>query len=110
MDPRARLWWEIETRVRQKLEQPVTLKTIEEWTRRSAATIARSCEYAVGVPPMKRVKQIRMSLARGLVRTSDLSSKDIARRLGYERVHEFSHDYHKHHGLAASEERAASNR
>ncbi len=105
MDSRAQLWWEIETRARQRLDAPVTLQTMEEWTHRSAATIARSCEHAVGVPPMKRVKQIRMSLARGLVRASSTSIKEIAQRLGYERVHEFSRDYRKHHGLAAREDR-----
>lgn len=105
MDPRARLWWEIETRARQQLDQPVSLPLMEEWTGASAATIARSCRHAVGVPPMKRVKTIRMSLARGLVRSSELSMKEIAERLGYDRVHEFSRDYRKYHGLPATEDR-----
>lgn len=107
MDPRARLWWEIETRFRQRLDQPVTMKTIKEWIRLSPATIARSCLYAVGVPPMMRIKQIRMSLARGLVRRSDLSMKEIAERVGYGRLHEFSRYYRKHHGVAPTEDRAA---
>lgn len=105
MDPHARLWWEIETRFRQDISQPVTMRKFEEWSHRSPATIARSCEHAVGVPPMKRIKQVRMSLARGLVRNSDLPLKDIAEQVGYGRIHEFSRYYRKHQGVAPSADR-----
>jgi AraC-like DNA-binding protein len=99
LDPRARLWWELETKLRRTLEQKIDLALMEKLSGRSAATIARSCLFAVGVPPLKRIKQVRMSLARGLVQRSELSISQIATQIGYGRVHEFSRDYHKHFGI-----------
>lgn len=107
-DPSARLWWTLETELRRDLSQPVDLETMQRLTRRSPATIARSCFRAVGMPPMKRLKQIRMSFARGLVQRSDLTMSEIGERIGFSRVHEFSRDYHRHHGLAPTKDRKAA--
>ena len=63
---------------------------------------------AVGLPPMKRLKQIRLSLARGLVHYSDLNMTEIALRVGYGRVHEFSRDYRLAHGRPPTADRAAA--
>jgi transcriptional regulator GlxA family with amidase domain len=60
--------------------------------------VAGACRYAVGLPPLKRIKQIRFSLARGLLQRSALSVKEIAAETGYPRVHEFLRDYRKHFG------------
>jgi AraC-like DNA-binding protein len=105
VDPSARLWWDIETRLREDLSQPISLSLMESLSHRSRATIMRSCVSAVGVTPMRRVKQIRLSLARGLVQRSDLQIKEIADRIGYGRVHEFSRDYRKHFGMSARDDR-----
>lgn len=105
MDPRARLWWELETRFREDLQRPVNLAQLAAWRRTSPASVARACRYAVGVPPLKRLKQVRLSLARGLVLRSGLAMKEIAARIGYSRVHEFSRDYRKHFGKAPTAER-----
>ncbi|MCC6579145.1 MAG: helix-turn-helix transcriptional regulator [Phycisphaeraceae bacterium] len=104
-DPSAQLWWQLETELRRNLRRPVSLKEMSRLTGRSPATIARSCRNALGVPPMKRIKQIRLSLARGLVQRSDLTISQIADRIGYGRVHEFSRDYHKHFGRPPREDR-----
>jgi transcriptional regulator GlxA family with amidase domain len=48
-----------------------------------------------------------MSLARGLVRHSELGIGEIARQVGYSRVHEFSRDYRKHFALAPTADRRA---
>lgn len=105
MDASARLWWELESRLRRDLTQPVSLRRMAELTGRSMATINRTCHEAVGLPPLKRIKQVKMSLARGLVRQSDLRMGEIAERIGYTRVHEFSRDYHRHFGVAPSDDR-----
>jgi AraC-like DNA-binding protein len=105
MDPRARLWWELETELRKDLRQRMTLRSMEQVVKRSQATIARSCQYAVGMPPLKRIKRVRMSLAKGLVKSSDLTITEIADRVGYERVHDFSRDYHKYHNLTPTQDR-----
>lgn len=106
MDASARLWWEIEGELRRDLAQQVTLHRMVEMSGRSAATIARACHQAVGLPPLKRIKQVKMSLARGLVQHSELRMGDIAARTGYSRVHEFSRDYRRHFGTTPTEDRS----
>ncbi len=105
VDPRARLWWDIETRARQQLHEPIDLPTMQQWTGRSPATIARACRHAVGVSPAQRLKHVRLSLARGLVRNSTLAMKEIAARVGYARVHEFSRAYRQHYRVAPTADR-----
>ena len=105
IDPRAQLWWALETELRRDLALPVTLARMCRISGASAATIARACRYAVGQPPLRRIKQVRISLARGLVRQSGLAMKEIAARTGYGRVHEFSRDYHRHVGCSPTQDR-----
>ena len=101
----ARLWWVVESHLRKNLQNPMSLPQMSQWSGRSAATLGRACHAAVGVPPMKRLKHIRMNLAQGLVYRSELSVNAIAHRLGYERIHEFSRDYRKHFGLSPRADR-----
>jgi len=105
LDPRARLWWELETECRKDLARALNMQWMTRHTGASPATIARACKHAVGMPPLKRIKQVRLSLARGLVMRSSLSMKEIAGRTGYPRVHEFSRDYHKHFGRPPTTDR-----
>ena len=105
INPAARLWWDLESQLRKDLRQPIDLALLQKMSRRSMRTIVRACHEALGVPPMHRVKQIRMSMGRGLVLHSDLRFSEIAARIGYPRVQEFSRDYHRHFGLTPSEDR-----
>jgi len=99
------LWWQVENELRKDLSQPVNVAAMAALVKRSPATINRSCRSAVGVPPMQRLKQMRMSMARCLVWMSKLTFSEIAYRVGYSRVHEFSRDYHKYHGLTPTNDR-----
>lgn len=108
MDPKARLWWELETKLRNDLRRPIDLSVMSQISKRSQATIARSCQHAIGMPPLKRLKQVRLSLARGLVWSSHLSLTEIAERVGYARVHEFSRDFRKRFGVSPSYDRSHS--
>ena len=104
--PVSSLWWNLEERVREDFSRRVSLSDLADWCGKAQATVVRSCRAAVDQSPMKRVKQVRMSFARGLVRFSDLNMSEIADRLGYSRVHEFSRDYRQHFGLPPSREAA----
>jgi len=106
MDPSAELWWRIETQLRRDLSVPIDLTRMADLSGRSVATIARSCHAAVGTSPMQRIKQVRMSLARGLVHHSDLRISEVSQRVGYSRVHEFSRDYRKHFSRPPTHDRA----
>lgn len=105
--PAGKLWWEVESWVRQRIHEPMSLDEMCAEFHRSPNTLARACQSAVGLPPMKRLKQIRLSLARGLVQFSELNMTEIARRVGYARVHEFSRDYRKAYGVPPTSERSA---
>jgi len=107
MEPAAKLWWDLEAKLRGQLNQPLDLKTIQELTRRSLRTIIRSCHSAVGMAPMRRVRQMRLSLARGLVLYGDERISEIARHVGYGRVQEFSRDYRKEFRCTPTQDRAA---
>jgi AraC-like DNA-binding protein len=108
--PNGRLWWEVETWARQHIDRAVSLSELCDQFHRSANTLARACHDAVGLTPMKRLKQIRLSLARGLVHYSELTMSEIAERVGYARVHEFSRDYRKTYALPPSHDRRTGGR
>jgi AraC-like DNA-binding protein len=101
----GKLWWEAESWARRHIDRQVSLADLCAETGRSANTLTRACRAAVGLAPMKRLKQIRLSLARGLVRSSALNMTEIAQRIGYVRVHEFSRDYRKAFGLPPTADR-----
>jgi AraC-like DNA-binding protein len=101
----SQLWWVIESELRKDLSRPISLDVMRALSGRSAATVARSCYAATGTSPMQRIKQVRLSLARGLVQRSTRSLTQIAEEIGYPRLHEFSRDFKRHFGVTASEER-----
>jgi AraC-like DNA-binding protein len=103
----AGLWWRIEAALRADLSQPVSLGVLCELGHRSEHSIFRACKKATGLSPMKRVKQVRLSHARGMLQFSRLSISEIAYDVGYERVQEFSRDYRKHYGCTPSQARCA---
>lgn len=105
VDSPTQLWWEIESHVRRNPAEPIDLKYLRRLTRKSQRSIVRACHLAVSVSPMKRVKQIRLSYARGLVQLSTLTMTEIALRVGYSRVQELSRDYRDHYGCTPSEDR-----
>ncbi len=102
MAGRARLWWLVESRARERLDRPPTLAELAELGNASRAAIERACHAATGTSPMRRIKSIRLSLARGLLGRADLGIGEIAARVGYGRVHEFSRDFARRFGVAPS--------
>ena len=107
MDIGTHLWWDIETKLREDFSQPIDLRFLQSLAHRSRHAIIRACHRAVGVSPMKRVKEIRLSYARGLVLYSQLPMTEIALRVGYGRVQELSRDYHRTFGLTPTDDRQA---
>ena len=101
----ARMWWRIEKQLRARLEETMTLCGIKRLSGLSPRTISRACKAATGLPPMKRLREIRLGYAQGLVQHSDLPFTEIAYRVGYCRPQEFSRDYHRRFGVTAREDR-----
>ena len=101
------LWWDIETKIREDLSRPMDLRFLQSQTRHSRLSITRACHAAVGMSPMKRVKEIRLSYARGLVLYSRMSMTEIALHVGYSRVQELSRDYREKFGVTPTRDREA---
>ena len=106
-DVHTDLWWDIETRLREDLSRPIDMRLLQDLSGRSVRSIIRACHLAVGMPPMKRIKKLRLSYARGLSLYSQLSLTEIALRVGYGRVQELSRDYRRQFGVTPTEDRQA---
>lgn len=101
----AQVWWRIEKRLRARLEEPLRLDTLRRLSGLSVRSLIRACKAATGEPPMKRLREIRLSFARGLVQHSDLPLTEVAFRVGYARPQEFSRDYRRRFGRAPRDDR-----
>lgn len=104
----AQIWWRIEKRLRSRLDETHTLATLQRQTGLSVRTIIRAARAATGQPPMKRLREVRLGYAHGLVQHSDLPITEIAFRVGYGRPQEFSRDYRKHFGVSPRQDRRRS--
>jgi AraC-like DNA-binding protein len=104
-DTPTQIWWDIETQLRGKLDQVIDLAFLQNLSGRSQRSIVDTCKQATGTSPMRRVKELRLSYARGLVLHSALTISEIAYRTGYSRVQELSRDYHQRFGATPREDR-----
>lgn len=106
--PGAQMWWRIEKRLRSQLDEAHDLTALHRLSGLSVRTIIRACRAATGLPPMKRLREVRLGYAHGLVQHSDLPITEIAFRIGYARSQEFSRDYRKHFGVSPRQDRRRS--
>lgn len=104
-DAATQLWWNVERRVRQDLAAPIGLDKLTALGGKSQRSLLRACYLATGTSPMKRIKRVKLEYAQGLVQHSNYSISEIAFRVGYNRVQEFSRDYHRHYGVSPTEDR-----
>ncbi len=105
IDSMTNIWWKIEDEFRKDLSQHFDLQLLEKKCHCSKRTIIRSCHAATNTSPIKRLKEIRLSYAQGLVLHSDLSITDISYKVGYTRIQELSRDYCKRFGKSPTEDR-----
>lgn len=106
--PGAQTWWRIEKRLRARLDERYTLSTMHRLSGLSVRTIVRVCRAATGQPPMKRLRELRLEYAHGLLQHSDLPITEIAMRIGYARPQEFSRDYRRRFGVSPRQDRRRS--
>ena len=99
-------WWHIESQYSQSLQEPrMTLKALAKQHDLSVKKFTSLCRSSTGMPPMKRLKQIRISYARNLLLSSSLTISEVAYHSGYQRVQDFSRDYKSFFGCTPSEGR-----
>ena len=107
LDGTTEAWWKLEGELRKDLSIPIDLERLQTLGRMSQRSLNRACRRATGMPPMQRVKQKRMSYARALVLHSLLTMSEIAHTIAYNRVQEFSRDYHRTFGVTPTQDRKA---
>jgi AraC-like DNA-binding protein len=95
-------WWDVEQRVRIDLAARYSLGELSRMGKVSPATLQRACQAATGCSPARRIKRLRLDLARGLLEYSGLTVSEVSERTGYTRVHEFSRDIHNRFGIPPS--------
>jgi AraC-like DNA-binding protein len=94
----ASLWWHAESVVRgHRLFRP-TLAQVCQRAATSRGKLIRACRKATGTTPIRRLREIRMEEARGLLQYAHLNVTQIADYLGYARIHEFTRDFTAFHG------------
>jgi AraC-like DNA-binding protein len=91
----GRDWWAVESLVREKRTFRPTLAGLARLARCSRASLVRACRAATGTSPMRRIRDLRLAEARGLLRFSTLNVSQVAAYLGYPRVHEFSREFRR---------------
>lgn len=100
-------WWAVERLLRLRLDSPITLTEIAALAGMSKRTVNRVCKVATGSPPVQRLRELRMTHARGLLQHTDLPVTEIAFRVGYARVQEFSRDFKLRYAQTPREARKA---
>lgn len=71
----------------------------------SRASLARRFVELVGQTPMRYLRGWRMAIAADLLRDSDLTVAEVARRVGYHSPFTFSAAYKRHFGVSPSDHR-----
>jgi len=90
---REKLWYQIESWIRQKRKFRTGIPDICEQFNVSPATLHRICRDSSEKSVGKRVQQMRMEEAKALLMFSGLNVSETAQYLGYPRIHEFSREF-----------------
>ncbi|PCJ56788.1 MAG: hypothetical protein COA79_17700 [Planctomycetota bacterium] len=102
-DKEINVWLQLEPLIRKKKYFKCDLNFLCDITHVSQATLARACHAAFKIPPMQRIREIRMENAKGLLLYTHMSISEISYEMGYSRVHEFSREFRKYFSSSPSE-------
>lgn len=98
-------WWGVERQLRLRLDEAICLGEIADLAGMSERTLNRVCKATTGSSPVQRLRELRLTHARGLLQHTELQVTEIAFRVGYARVQEFSRDFKKRYGETPREAR-----
>ncbi len=86
----------------------VEIETVARQTNVSASRLRHVFKAEMGLSLTQYIKRKRMQEAEHLLRTTFLSVKEIAHRVGFGNDNSFSREFHRTHGLAPGKYRARS--
>lgn len=95
-------WQKIEDVLRLEKRFRPELEELCKISGKSRAALIRLCRKTTGKTPMKKVQEIRMTEAAGLLHYSMLNVSQVSEYLGYPRIHEFSREFKKYFGKSPS--------
>ena len=98
-DEAENIWNNIELKIRTEKKFRPQLNELCEMSHKSRATLIRICRKSTGESPMRRIRNIRMAEANGLLQFSTLNITQISEHLDYPRIHEFSREFKKYFGV-----------
>jgi AraC family transcriptional activator FtrA len=93
-------------RLHQQLERSVTVTDMAGWAAMSERTFIRRFRASTGMTPADWLTEVRMTRARDLLESSDLSVEEIARRAGLGTATTMRHHFRQRIGLSPTEYRA----
>ena len=90
------------------MKEPARAWTLDDLAKRantSRATLVRQFKAAVNMAPVGFLAELRLTIARGRIRTSRASLAVIAEDVGYRSETAFNRAYHRQFGVAPSQDR-----
>jgi AraC-like DNA-binding protein len=99
-------WWEAEKRLRSRLDTHMDIEALAALAGMTERAMVRACKTATGMSPAQRLRELRMVLAQNLLQHSDLRITEVAMKVGYDRVQEFSRAFKQHHGCTPRDMRS----
>lgn len=96
-------WWRAETGVRARRLFRPSLSELTTLAGVGRGVLFRACKAATGTTPMRRLRDMRMEEARGLIAYAHMTVSQIADYLGYPRVNEFSREFSICNGMSPRE-------
>jgi len=100
IDPQCFELWQ---KIRQQVVQPAATGPMLFGLNPCHDSLRHRFRKIFGISPQRMLIQLRIDRAKELLRTTDLSVKEIAHELGYTRQHDLTRAFHKHTGRCPSE-------
>ncbi len=100
-------WLKIEKLIRSGKLYHLSPDHLAEKAGLSRTSIYNLCRKEIGSTPVRRLKEIRIEEAKGLLKYTEMRIGEISDYLGYRRIHDFSREFKKESGVSAREYRQA---
>lgn len=100
IDPKCFELWQ---KIRQQVAQPAATGPMLFGLNPCHDSLRHRFRKIFGISPQRMLIQLRMDRAKELLRTTELSVKEIAHEVGYTRQHDLTRAFHKYTGTSPSE-------
>jgi hypothetical protein len=106
IDPKCFELWQ---KIRRQVAHPAATGPMFFGLNPSHDSLRHRFRKIFGISPQRMLIQLRMDRAKELLRTTELSVKEIAHEVGYTRQHDLTRAFHKHTGTSPREWKMQAN-